>query len=464
MADFQEETLKYHRRSFSTLVLVQAAILLASAADPNVQLNRAVDQIRSIERVVQDWDEDWIQTAAVERLEEVKVQYPAQWPTLLTENDWLRLQFAGAQVENVPSEILLRTSGASFSLRGPNGLGTALEETNQRLPGWYTMEFQLEKPASLADFQAVWNGLSSDVLISVGTLTQGELPARVRITDQASTDVHIASVRLDVAQAPTGDAENILVHHKASAAAIRELSDRVPARALARGSHNLELIAVRGDLTQTAIASRNSLGAPPSPGDPPRFSVEIAIESVEIPVALQDRLRSQVSAEVSLGSFRDAFSELADKAAGIEALSIADLRALLETRLRNVDRTVTVVGLEFPVGSLALWGAGLLVLAQLYFLIGFRHLAPKLKHDDTTFPWIAFFDGWLARSAFGVLAFVTPAIVILMVGWPVLRSWDDALKTTVMVSLLMGPAAAGLNGTLCYRSLLSRLRQTIPGD
>lgn len=429
MADFQEETLKYHRRSFSTLVLVQAAILLASAADPNVLLNRAVDQIRSIERAVQDWDEGWVQTAAVERMEEVKTRYPSQWPTQLTEHGGLRLQVTGDPVRNVPQEMLLRTPGESFSLRGPNGVDEELEGANPGLPGWYTMGFQLEQPATLADFQAVWDGLNSDVRITVGALTSGDLPARVRVTSQGRTDVHITSVSLDAAQPPPGDAEYILGLQKASPAAVRELSERVPARSVARGSHNLELLAARGDLTQTALATRNSLGAPPLPGDPPVFSIEIAIETIEIPIALQDRLRNQISADLSLGSFGDASAELAESAAGIEALPIADLRTVLETRLRNTDRTITVVGLEFPVGSLALWGAGLLVLAQLYFLIGFRHLAPKLKHDDVSFPWIAFFDGLLARCAFAALAFITPALVILLVGWPILQARDDAIRS-----------------------------------
>ncbi|WP_377190460.1 hypothetical protein [Ruegeria meonggei] len=462
MADFQEETLKYHRKSFSTLVLVQAAILLASAADPNVQLNRAVDQIRGIERAVQDWDEDWVQTAAVERIGEVKVRYPTRWPTQLTEHDGLRLQIIGDPVQHVPHEMLLRTPGASFSLRGPNGVDDELVGANLGLPGWYTMGFRVEQPTTLADFQAIWDGLNSDVRISVGALTSGDLPARVRVTDQRHTDVHITSVRFDAVQLPPEDAEYILSLQRASPAAVRELSERVPAQTRARGSHNLEFIAVHGDLTQTAVATRNSLGAPPLPGDPPVFTIEVAIETIEIPVALQDKLRTQISADLSLGAFGDAFAELAESTTGIEALPIADLRAVLETRLRNTDRRIKVVGLEFPVGSLALWGAGFLVLAQLYFLIEFQHLAPKLKHHDVTFPWIAFFDGLLARSAFASLAFVTPALVILFVGWPVLQSEEDTLRTAIMVSLLMSSTAAGVSGALSYRSLLSRLRQTIP--
>ena len=464
----REESLKHLRRVHSWLVLVQAGLLLAAAADTDRTLDVAIEQARAVVRVSQDWDQRWIHNRAQERFEAVRTSFGNRWPKTLDQFSSFSIRVESGPPDVIKAPLPTAMFAGAFTLNGAKGVS---------IPGYSDKLAQLmynaivspKAPTTIQEFETIWNALNEETFINVPAVPRGPVPARLFTTVGVDAKSHAVSVIIEDVRADDKDAASQIFRAALAAPTqegLRTIEGRFVPPIPARGPHNLRLVPPEARIDHVLIVGTGSNAPPGSmPQDKylpysdwgSRTRLEIPLLTYRIPFDIQIELRDMVDPTLTLGGFSEVFAELEEHVQGLKELPPEAVKNFLEVKRRRVDRNVQLLGLSFPASSLSLWGAAFLAMIQVYFFLSLRNLSHRMKSEDLRFPWIAFYEDRLARTAFVGTAFAAPPLVILFIGrsnlWP--EPHLPALTSYVPVLVLAAAASAG--GLFLYlRRILPR--------
>ncbi len=183
-------------------------------------------------------------------------------------------------------------------------------------------------------------------------------------------------------------------------------------------------------------------------------SVDDEKTSIQIPVEFVERCKvdhavlRRVFSNWGTGSFKEAFSDLAEATGSLEQISLSQLESRLAQEAAKGQETFDAFGLKVPVTQLTLWGSVLLLSIQVYFYVHLKELDRKLGSDDPGWdvPWVAMYESRVSKMLFLISSCVLPVIALGLLAYlycePQLHSQIWAEWRNHRVELLRFPSFA----------------------
>lgn len=153
------------------------------------------------------------------------------------------------------------------------------------------------------------------------------------------------------------------------------------------------------------------------------------------------------------GSFEESFPELEEMAADLQGLTFANLKRVLANEAERSKGELSWGGAQIPARGFSPWGAGGILMGQLYFFLLLRRLFASLGLDAVTreFPWFALFPDELSRTCFVVSITLAPVASLWLLLNPSLE-WKPGVWVLTATSILI----AGLSVFVYRRGMKSR--------
>lgn len=120
-----------------------------------------------------------------------------------------------------------------------------------------------------------------------------------------------------------------------------------------------------------------------------------------------------------LRPMNEAFYDLSLIAKDLETLKLAELRAYIDRLRSGASERVEVIGIQLPLGGLALWGSILLVALQSYLYVGIRRLRHLGLWKSDASEWVVMYPGLLSQG------FVLATLILL----PIVATTLLAIRT-----------------------------------
>lgn len=98
-------------------------------------------------------------------------------------------------------------------------------------------------------------------------------------------------------------------------------------------------------------------------------------------------------------------------------LEVKKVKKIIEEKVSNVEeKQVEIWGAKIPGHEIGRWGMLIIFIIQLYLLLHFSSFVALVKKEGKPpdVPWIGAYLGWLPQSAFLLLGFLFPTIVLFL--------------------------------------------------
>lgn len=453
------ETAKHLRTIHFSLVAVSFGLFVVSTLGRASDVEVAIDQLSEIEGVIADWSEQWMTTGVRSLIDKGEVELPS---FVFGESDRpFEFSVGDARLRRAQEWSLLPLPREALDLASPGGL---LEPLDREGPLWTKLSpdprglqflsiiemtpFVHARPVDLAEFESVWNKVTTLSL----TLTWPD-------------------------SCWAGDSEPVFV------------GSRLLQRFGAAGNYEL-VYGPELDLESAGPGSLALILEPLSTSDrdfwndytehqfyplnyhfvgfSPRSS--FGGREVSIPVTTDQSLpiqgyqvfRDVYGIDWPPGPFARAFPELSRSTQGLSELDFSTTRAVLEGEALESEDQIEVFGATIPASSAARWGAPVLIVMQLYFLLHLRALSraggqPK----EAPAPWIALYRDRLSMVATVISAFGIPVFVAGFLLWQA-SSPVSALSATVSSLAFVCSVVVALLGLQALREVWKSMeRQSV---
>ncbi|MDU9006931.1 hypothetical protein [Sedimentitalea todarodis] len=143
------------------------------------------------------------------------------------------------------------------------------------------------------------------------------------------------------------------------------------------------------------------------------------------------------------GSYALNFPELSAVAAGNDDLYFDKVTAFIESKARQSEGEVAIFGLAIPVAKVSSWGAPIVLVMQIYFLLHLRSLLQRLYKggEPKLAPWIGVYGDRFARVISGTSVMVMPPATLYVVTAP---------EAAARPILAVGVVTSGLLGLISF--------------
>jgi hypothetical protein len=114
------------------------------------------------------------------------------------------------------------------------------------------------------------------------------------------------------------------------------------------------------------------------------------------------------------GDFSSSFADLSKASAGMEWMTFDDLAKHLSETVNKGTEIIEVLGMKIPKDQILLWGLGLVVGMQLYFVLYLKRFSTLITEDDPSwnYPWIGLDESKGARSLFWFTVLIAPLAAV----------------------------------------------------
>jgi hypothetical protein len=365
-----------------TLVVLCFALFASSFLSRAPTVQRALEQLESINRIVHDnWDEEWIDR---------QVQnWDSSWPD----------SFIVARTSHLP-----QTTIPLFHLWSPadtSDYDAPPERIADRQHNDIPYGFGFAKPKTLSDFQRLWNRI-------------GRLPfARLIQTPESG-------VLLYDRMEPSGEYkkfESIHTLHEFDADSVGNGPDILYGTVMPGNLREWIERESGGRIGQEALRLQDTSRPWVLVAQIGAYPVGLLIIPVRMwidTIDLQRRFIDSLRVDWVPGSFPTTFPELDVVSTDISDLTFDKVRKILRSELtRSADR-VEMFGTRLPAEDLARWGGPVVLVVLLYLLLHLSALVGHIGPGDTAWeaPWIGLYPGRLARAVTAVSCVVFPLAVL----------------------------------------------------
>ena len=163
--------------------------------------------------------------------------------------------------------------------------------------------------------------------------------------------------------------------------------------------------------------------APPRPNEPPSQAVVLpaTYKDQQVPVNLRVWLADHFKFSAVGKKFEETFPQLYNFIKSNPKMEFSDVERLLQSEMQRERSTekIEFLGLKFPERDLATWGAGIILVIQLYFWVHLRELSFRASRDDfsSQVAWIGLYKSIYARAMTCLTACILPLGVIAFGMW-----------------------------------------------
>lgn len=152
------------------------------------------------------------------------------------------------------------------------------------------------------------------------------------------------------------------------------------------------------------------------------------------------------------GSFRLNFPELDRLSAGLQDLTIPQLRSVFEAELNRTGGNLELFGVSVSTDTVRRFGAIAALLAYVFFYAHFAHALSTWGGGKPDLPWIGLYPDWLAKTVFFLGAVVLPITIIalpsrLLAFWDWTSDWQSFV-TYITDLLMLATAIATARATI----------------
>ena len=153
----------------------------------------------------------------------------------------------------------------------------------------------------------------------------------------------------------------------------------------------------------------------------PAFCTKLESNSQAYFLAKLDVLHGDDEKNWRYGPFAKSFPELDSESVHIQSAKLSDLEDHLLARRQRSGEGIQVLGLKLPRSAIELWGLVALIGVQLYLWLHLRILASRINRHDQAWetPWLALYhDSRIARTIFALTLFL-PIATCVQIRWDV---------------------------------------------
>lgn len=430
---------------FSLLVACVGLYILVTAGRPE-EIDLARSQLAEIIAVIDRWQPGWVENAAIEKRKElpapetladrgsgpIRLRIDQSWTLLPLPQGLLDLANPGAQIDPLDRNGPLWSALAMPKRRSAQFLPVPRTEF---VPD--VVPINLPAPTTLREFESFWNALGRITLtlteaswIFPDTMgpTAGEFSA-LPYTETPDATGTTVSMRLE----PIADARQEAVWR-----------DRVEHEWDPRfhfvGHVDLAAGEIAGLLAGPTGAQEGSLQALGKSRPPQPATISLAAEVEMQEIDAQEAFTDFFALSWRAGSYALNFPELSSVAEGNDDLYFDKVTAFIESKARQSEGKVAILGFIVPASMVSSWGVPIVLVAQLYLLLHLRSLQRCLSTDakPKLAPWIGVYDDGFARAIAVASAFGLPPATVAVVVAPeviVRPAWAMAVVTSALLGL-----------------------------
>jgi hypothetical protein len=372
-----------HVRTVHFALLALCFVLLAAILlNRDTEVTRAIAQLTTVNNGLQRWNQTWLQ--------DILLQTNSVAATSRTGGPWLL-----EANENRPAISIERPTSGITLWPLPEQLLDRMKKPKSIDWTWDFAPELEQKPTNLAEFKALWNALDTTI-----ALHQIE-----SVSDRASV----------YARGQAGEVPGTR--------AIVPLNQPPITMAACRINPRLTYIPRRKELPEMMAVNSNEPfvhllhGYCSSPAHDFEWSASIEVTTKDVrTLNAQSTFLEAHMMNASLGSYEQAFPDLAHITANYDDLSFEKLFVILEAEKVRVGDRVELFGAKLPGGVIARWGLPLLCVVQLYLLLHLQalHDSVRVAPEKGFVSWIGLYPSKTAHITTVASASILPFLTGLL--------------------------------------------------
>lgn len=409
-AQWSKDFVEHMRTVHFSLVVLCCGLIIAAYAERDSAPKRALKQLEQVIAISGHLDAGWLES----RCRSFRSLWRADLANTLP--DGKNLSALHDHFIRTDWTTVRYSFDADCRVAAPGELGGSIAQ-GVRVDGRYLTEIVSthaypDKPATLAQFRALWDFLNSDPQIIVPTEFADQW-----ITEDGSRPPAPYAILNQKEKSVSDDAADLTLDIRRSGEAAG--TSRFVFRSDAAGG----FIPVTG--------FRNT-----SMGGPRR---------------LRDVLSTVGNSNLLQGSFAQSFPDLFDLAQNRDSAAFDILRRSFLQEIGRTDEMFEAFGLKLPISTAAGWGMGLIISVQLYFLAHFSELSRRMRPSDPGWEvaWIGVYHGQFARILFDASALLLPVLSVLLLAC---KAWSQLDMFGAQMLIVVALSASGLLAYITHRA------------
>lgn len=423
-----KELVEHIRTIHFFLIILCFGLISASFLSREGEVTRSLRQLREINNLVDNWNDEWLQQYA-------QVINDNSSPVLSNREWWI-------PAETKRPLIKATLNSPPWTL---NPAPSELDEFLDKVEGSRLRRtIVIKKPESLTEFEKLWDALRAK--LPIHRVTKVIPKAEVDYVGFRSSSDDITQAITDITTANIGTAP-------------------CNASLFVMANNQFDHLArVNQKLNENYAHGLSGVCKVTSDGEDWEN-----YWNVDMPVVTD--IPKEFGGQVSLiqtyrlswdsGPFSRTFPELNKVTTNLRDLPFERLFTILGAEeQRSSEQRVEIFGTKFPTGEIIRWGIPVVLLIQLYLLMHLKVLSATIGPEEleSIIPWTGIYTSKLARLGTAITAFLLPsAVLMLLVYWQRSFVVSKSALLLIIVAIVLSALIASLS---CYalREVWKRLK------